>query len=127
MVTSKLSRPVRNIMLRGEAGTGKTEAAKALAAALHIPYVSLCCHPDMQITDFTGTILPKLNSSVTTGETPSYKDIEMDAAYAYTMLTGEEAPENVTGDDVIKLLIDKSVSEKGETRGLNTNTATAYL
>ena len=118
MVTSKLSRPVRNILIRGEAGTGKTEAAKALAAALHIPYVSLCCHPDMQITDFTGTILPKLSSSVTTGETPSYKDIEMDAAYAYTMLTGEEAPENVTGDDVLDLLIEKAVSEKGESKGL---------
>ena len=118
MITSKLSRPVRNIMLRGEAGTGKTEAAKAMAAALHLPYVSICCHPDMQITDFTGTILPKLASSVTTGETPSYKDIEMDAAYAYTMLTGSEAPESITGDDVLKLLIEKAVSEKGESKGL---------
>ena len=118
MVTSKLSRPVRNIMLRGEAGTGKTEAAKAMAAALHLPYVSICCHPDMQITDFTGTILPKLGSSVTTDETPSYKDIEMDAAYAYTMLTGEEAPESITGDDVLKLLIEKAVSEKDENKGL---------
>ena len=118
MVTSKLSRPVRNIMLRGEAGTGKTEAAKAMAAALHLPYVSICCHPDMQITDFTGTILPKLGSSVTTDETPSYKDIEMDAAYAYSLLTGEEAPESITGDDVLKLLIEKAVSEKDENKGL---------
>ena len=42
----------------------------------------------------------------------------MDAAYAYTMLTGEEAPENVTGDDVLNLLIEKAVSEKGESKGL---------
>ena len=48
MITANLSRPVRNIMLRGEAGTGKTEAAKAMAAALHLPYVNLCCHPDMR-------------------------------------------------------------------------------
>lgn len=48
MVTSKLARPVRNILFRGEAGTGKTEAAKALASALNLPYVSICCHPDMR-------------------------------------------------------------------------------
>ena len=118
MVTSKLSRPVRNIMLRGEAGTGKTEAAKAMAAALHLPYVSICCHPDMQITDFTGTILPKLRSSVTTGELPSFQDIEMDAAYAYSKLTGEEAPENITGDDVMRMIIERAVSENFDNNGL---------
>ena len=81
MVTSKLSRPVRNIMLRGEAGTGKTEAAKAMAAALHLHYVSICCHPDMQITDFTGTILP-------------------------------------TGDDVMRMIIERAVSENSDNNGL---------
>ena len=118
MVTSKLSRPVRNIMLRGEAGTGKTEAAKAMAAALHLPYVSICCHPDMMITDFVGTILPKLRSTVTTGELPSFQDIEMDAAYAYSKLTGEEAPENITGDDVMRMIIERAVSENSDNNGL---------
>ena len=107
MVTSKLARPVRNILFRGEAGTGKTEAAKALAAALNLPYVSICCHPDMQITDFTGSILPKLESSVTTDKIPTFNDIAMNVEYAYEMLTGETAPENITGDDVMNLLIEK--------------------
>ena len=114
----ELSRPVRNIMLRGEAGTGKTEAAKAMAAALHLPYVSICCHPDMMITDFVGTILPKLRSTVTTGELPSFQDIEMDAAYAYSKLTGEEAPENITGDDVMRMIIERAVSENSDNNGL---------
>ena len=118
MITSELSRPVRNILLRGEAGTGKTEAAKAMAAALHLPYVSITCHPDMQITDFTGNILPKLSPSVTTGEMPSFKDIEMDVSYAYSMLTGKEAPENITGDDVLNMMIERAVSEKSDNSGL---------
>ena len=115
MTKANLSRPVRNIMFRGEAGTGKTEAAKAMAAALRLPYVSICCHPDMGITDFTGTILPKLKSTpVTTGELPSFEDIEMDAAYAFSMLTGEEAPEGITADDVLKLLIDKAAAARSD-------------
>ena len=77
MVTSKLARPVRNILFRGEAGTGKTEAAKALASALNLPYVSICCHPDMQITDFTGSILPKLKTSATADKLPTFNDIAM--------------------------------------------------
>ncbi len=107
MVSAKLARPVRNILLRGEAGTGKTEAAKAMAAALHLPYTSITCHPDMQITDFIGNILPKLDSPVTTDKIPTFEDIEMDAAYAYSILTGAEAPEDVTGNDVLNLLIQK--------------------
>lgn len=113
MVTAKkLARPVRNIMLRGEAGTGKTEAAKAMAAALHIPYVSLCCHPDMMITDFTGTILPKLESksngiSSSIGDMPSFLDIQMDPNYAYSLLTNEEK-DGVTEDEVIALMLQKA-------------------
>lgn len=101
LITASLARPVRNLMLRGEAGTGKTEAAKAMAAALNLPYVSLCCHPDMAITDFLGTILPKVgekNKSIS--DIPSFEDIEMDPVYAYEMLTGD-TKDNVTADDVL--------------------------
>ena len=107
MVTSKLARPVRNILFRGEAGTRKTEAAKALASALNLPYVSICCHPDMQITDFTGSILPKLETSETTDKLPTFNDIAMNVDNAYEMLTGETAPENITGNDVMNLLVEK--------------------
>lgn len=117
LITGTAKRKVRNIMLRGEAGTGKTEAAKAMAAALHLPYVSLGCHPDMQINDFTGTILPKIQKSSnqsseknSNGTLPTFEDIEMDCSFAYEKLTGEEAPENITEEDVFNLLIQK-VSE----------------
>ena len=113
----KLGRPVRNIMFRGEAGTGKTEAAKAMAAELHIPYVSLCCHPDMSITDFTGTILPKLDntspsSSVSSStfdmaRMPSFLDIQMDPVYAYSMLTGEEK-DDATEEEVLSLMLQRA-------------------
>ena len=113
MVTAKLSRPVRNIMFRGEAGTGKTETAKAMAAMLHMPYVSLCCHPDMTINDFTGTILPKLNGSqaaesVEMEKYPSFQDISMDPSYAFEQMTGEAAPDDITEEMVFSMVVRKA-------------------
>jgi hypothetical protein len=35
--------PMRNFLLRGPAGTGKTEGAKAIAAGLNLPYVKYTC------------------------------------------------------------------------------------
>lgn len=37
-LTTDSKQPMRNFMLRGPAGTGKTEGAKAIAAGLHLPY-----------------------------------------------------------------------------------------
>ena len=42
----------------------------------------------------------------------------MDAAYAYSKLTGEEAPENITGDDVMRMIIERAVSENSDNNGL---------
>ncbi len=41
--TTGSQNPMRNIMFRGPAGTGKTEGAKAIAAGLGIPYTFLTC------------------------------------------------------------------------------------
>ena len=41
--TTHSSRPMRNFLLRGNAGTGKTEGAKAIAAGLGLPYLHLTC------------------------------------------------------------------------------------
>lgn len=56
--SSSFNRPVRNIMLRGDSGVGKTAAARAIAAGLQVPYYVLTCHPHMEIYDLVGQLLP---------------------------------------------------------------------
>ena len=45
------SLPMRNFLLRGPAGTGKTEGAKAIAAGLGLPYVKYTCSANTEIYD----------------------------------------------------------------------------
>lgn len=44
--TTDSQMPMRNFMLRGAAGSGKTEGAKAIAAGLGLPYMFLTCSAD---------------------------------------------------------------------------------
>ena len=39
-ITTDTVQPMRNFLLRGPAGTGKTEGAKAIASGLHLPTVA---------------------------------------------------------------------------------------
>ena len=47
----------------GPAGTGKTEAAKAIAAGLGLPYLFYTCSANTEIFDLLGQMLPDTNSS----------------------------------------------------------------
>lgn len=49
---------MRNFLLRGGAGSGKTMGAKAIAAGLHLPYVKYTCSAGTEIFDFIGQIFP---------------------------------------------------------------------
>lgn len=49
---------MRNFLLRGPAGTGKTMGAKAIAAGLGLPYVKYTCSAQTEIYDFIGQIFP---------------------------------------------------------------------
>ena len=63
--------PMRNFLLRGPAGTGKTEGAKAIAAGLHLPYVKYTCSANTEVYDFIGQVFPDTND-------PSTGDAELD-------------------------------------------------
>ena len=52
---------MRNFLLRGPAGTGKTMGAKAIAAGLGLPYVKYTCSAETEIYDFVGTVFPNTN------------------------------------------------------------------
>ena len=58
------ARPMRNFLLRGPAGTGKTEGAKAIAAGLNLPYLKYTCSANTEVYDFIGSEISFHSSSV---------------------------------------------------------------
>ena len=102
---------MRNFLLRGPAGTGKTEGAKAVAAGMSLPYVKYTCSANSEVYDFIGQVIPVMNdkgnesgtdqtvsdynSPIFTGtdianqlELPSYMEIRNDPITAYEEITG---------------------------------------
>jgi len=116
-LTTESTVKMRNFMLRGSSGTGKTESARAVAAGLKLPYVYITCSANTEITDLLGQILPDVKtdtgSQTETAKTsdsksiyPTFEDIRLDPATAYEKLTGIY-DENVTGDEVYSKLVEK--------------------
>lgn len=111
-LTTATVSPMRNFLLRGPAGTGKTEGAKAIAAGLHLPYRCITCSANTEIFDLLGQILPDVDGKLSTlqSEYPTFQDITLDPATAYQKLTGTY-DENVTEDTVYQKLIDTIFEE----------------
>jgi len=116
--TSSSNVPMRNFMLRGPAGVGKTEGARAMAAAMNLPYVSLTCSANSEIFDLLGQILPDVEGIdgasgmvnlpppiLHCPELPNLQDIQMDPGTAYEKLTGVY-DEDVTEDTVYMKLLE---------------------
>lgn len=59
-VTTASSQPMRNFLFRGEAGTGKTMGAQAIAAGLNLPYTLMTCSANTEITDLVGQFIPDI-------------------------------------------------------------------
>ncbi len=114
-LTTNTIQPMRNFLLRGPAGTGKTEGAKAIAAGLHLPYRCITCSANTEIFDLLGQILPDVDGKRTalTKEYPSFQDIMLDPATAYQKLTGTY-DEDVSEDTVYQKLIDTIFDEMHE-------------
>ncbi|ABR48063.1 ATPase associated with various cellular activities, AAA_5 [Alkaliphilus metalliredigens QYMF] len=51
---------ISTILLEGDAGSGKTQLAKALSADFNLPYTKVTCFADMDKSDVLGSILPVL-------------------------------------------------------------------
>ena len=122
---------MRNFLLRGPAGTGKTMGAKAIAAGLGLPYMKYTCSAGSEIYDFVGTVFPN-TEGFSTGDTnldqereqlramgginyanvskllklPGLDDMDYDPAGVYLALTGAENP-NATSQDCMGLVLEK--------------------
>lgn len=126
---------MRNFLLRGPAGTGKTMGAKAIAAGLGMPYMKYTCSANTEIFDFTGMIFPETDA-VSTGSSeldrereilksmggisyanvakllrlPDLDDMDYDPAGVYQALTGVENLA-ATVQDCMSVVLEK-VTEK---------------
>lgn len=125
--TTESRRPMRNFLLRGRAGTGKTEGAKAIAAGLGLPYLHLTCSANTEIFDLLGQMLPVLDKpDRKLGEYPTFDDIRMDTATAYYKLTGEYQ-EDVTEDEVYKKLLETIEEKAAKTNDHKTEQRFQYV
>lgn len=126
---------MRNFLLRGPAGTGKTMGTKAIAAGLGLPYMKYTCSANTEIFDFTGMIFPETDA-VSTGSPeldrereilksmggisyanvaklmrlPDLDDMDYDPAGVYQALTGVENLA-ATVQDCMSVVLEK-VTEK---------------
>ena len=74
-VTTGKPMQMRNFLMRGPAGTGKTMGAKAIAAGLHLPYMKYTCSASTEVFDFVGMVFPKTDN-MTTGDEALDKERE---------------------------------------------------
>ena len=59
---------MRNFLLRGPAGTGKTQGARAIAAGLNLPYMKYTCSASTEVFDFVGMVFPNTDAMSTGDE-----------------------------------------------------------
>lgn len=93
--SSDFGEPVRNILLSGHSGTGKTTGAMAIAYYTGKPYVKVTCSPDTDMFDMVGQMLPNVSRSSIYSNfqslgVPSIDDIENDPRGAFISLFGHE-------------------------------------
>ena len=62
--SAMFKRAFRSIMMRGPAGSGKTEGARALAAMFGSPYGVVTGHAEMEFFDLTSNLFPNTDSNM---------------------------------------------------------------
>ena len=122
-ISTGKSLPMHNFLLRGPAGTGKTEGARAIAAGLNLPYVKYTCSANTEVYDFIGQVFPDTDGP-STGDPdldrerhelkemgginfpnvkrlmklPDLDDMDYDPSGVYQAMTGAEKPDATSQD-----------------------------
>lgn len=148
---------MRNFLLRGPAGTGKTMGAKAIAAGLGLPYMKYTCSAGTEIFDFIGQIFPD-SDETSTGDAqldaeraqlkamgginyanvaklmnlPDLDDMDYDPAGVYKALSGVDN-ESATSQDCMQLVLERvtqkvrELSKHNETQAQNGGQSFTYV
>ncbi len=74
---------ISTILLEGDAGSGKTQLAKALSADFGLPYTKVTCFADMDKSDVLGAILPVLPEKGGQGSNVEYQYYPSEIVRAY--------------------------------------------
>jgi len=74
---------ISTILLEGDAGSGKTQLAKALSAEFNLPYTKVTCFADMDKSDVLGSILPVLPEQEDQPDTVQYRYYPSEIVRAY--------------------------------------------
>ncbi|KWX77117.1 AAA family ATPase [Paenibacillus jilunlii] len=80
---------IANILLEGDAGSGKTQLAKALSAELGLPYTKITCFADMDKSDIIGAILPVIPEDNRKKLEPAEQAVCSDDAVEYRFYPSE--------------------------------------
>ena len=96
--TTNSQTPIRNVMLRGKSGTGKTGIARLIAAILGRPYLLFTCSSDTEAMDLVGQPVPAgmIAAKEAPSLLPSYDMMVYDPANAYLALTGQQNSQATT-------------------------------
>ena len=74
---------ISTILLEGDAGSGKTQLAKALSTDFNLPYTKITCFADMDKSDVLGSILPVLSEKDNKSDTVEYRYYPSEIVRAY--------------------------------------------
>ena len=113
-MSSDFPAPMRVCYLLGPAGTGKTEAAKAICALTGLPYDHYTCNPNTEIFDFLGQMLPNVNGATKSFDDirrelglPSTEDIINDPGTSYEAVFGRKCAGYPDEGAIVKTMVEK--------------------
>ena len=125
--SNRFRKTIRNILLYGPSGTGKTEGSQAIAEMLGLPYYTITCSADDDKFDLIGQLIPntgkgKKDSSIEETckelDIPSYSDVENDFKASFVRLFGREPgkldSEADAYQEITRRLLEKNTNDEND-------------
>lgn len=135
--TTNTNIPFRVFTFRGDAGTGKSAKAKAVANGVGLPIVTYTCSSNTEIFDFIGQVMPDTNKNSVSGACandellkklealggisfeniakvlglPTMSDIDFDPVMFYEDMTGQTVEVNDSSDGETYIVDGKNIGD----------------